>query len=216
MKNLYFVLISLILLSCKTQENKIYSVNDICNCFEKSAETNLDTKLNSCLTDFNKNLTIENAIEKNTDLENFTKNELSKLIGELIEECPTYQKEFGKILENKFLYNNIANIKDKDSIEMLVLRNIETAKNIGKLSEIAIKENDFIKSLELINKSIKLNPKSEYPYRIRAFLYKRNGELKKAIEDIKTINKIDTISDSKKFNELVVKSLTKDLENRNK
>ena len=216
MKNLYFVFILLILFSCKSNEKSLYSVNEICNCFEKSKENNLDTKLNSCLTEFNKNLTIENANKKNTDLENFSKNELTKLVGELIQKCPNYQKEFSVILDNKFLQNNKANIKDKDSIEMLVQKNIETAKNIGKLSGIAIKENEFQKSFELINKSISLNPKLEYNYWIRAFLNKRNGEFLKAIEDFKMINILDTISDSKKFNELMIKSLIKELENRNK
>jgi tetratricopeptide (TPR) repeat protein len=161
-------------------------------------------------------LTIENAHKKNTDLEKFSKNELTKLVGELIQKCPNYQKEFSEILDNKFLQNNEANIKDKDSIEMLVQKKIEIAKNIGKLSELAIKENDFQKSLELINIAITLNPKLEYNYWIRAFLNKRNGEFLKAREDFKMINILDTISDSKRFNELMIKSLTKELENRNK
>ena len=61
--------------------------------------------------------------------------------------------------------------------------------------------------MDLINQSISLDPKIEYSYWIRAFLFQRQKNFLKAIEDFEKTKALKKESILKVFDDLMIESL---------
>ncbi len=209
MRKLTLIIILITFFSCKSQNDASYSSEEICICYSKSNNENLDLKLNSCLTEFNKALNSNYQLleKKDVNLQMFSNQELNKLVKELIQNCPNYQKDFNSILFNKYSKDFRGLVKQKDSITDLVNRKVSEDKNLGVLAEIEILEKNYDKSFELINKSIKLNPDIEYSYWIRAYLNHQKKDFNKAILDFEKARELTIGAENKMALGLFIENL---------
>jgi hypothetical protein len=193
-------------LACKKEE-KLISYEGLCECYSKSNQTNIDTKFNDCL-DFKK-------ISKNHDFQKY-QSEVAAIIKKLIVDCPSYQTDFNNIFLNKFENPNPQLMSQKDSLEWCVNSNVEKAKNLSKLAEIAIQENKIDVSMVLIDQSTSLENKNEYTHWIKSYLFQKKRDYKKAIQEFEIINSFSNNSISSSYNSLMIENLKQEESKYNK
>lgn len=208
MKKIISVFFLLTFFGCKSQEDKWHSVSKICDCYSKIDGKNIDLKLNNCLEDFNRGLTSENVDFKNSkmDMSTYARLKIEKLSKELIQKCPKYQEDFNSILINKFS-NTYPLISKKDSISNLVKRKINNSNNLRELSGIAVAENELETALELINESIKLDPKFDFSYWIKVLVLQKQNKFKEAASICEQCKKMTKDLNSKFYCDLMIENL---------
>lgn len=208
MKKIISVFFLLTFFGCKSQEDKWHSVSKICDCYSKIDGKNIDLKLNNCLEDFNRGLTSENVDFKNSkmDMSTYARLKIEKLSKELIQKCQNYQEDFNSILINKFS-NTYPLISKKDSISNLVKRKINSSNNLRELSGIAVAENDLETALELINESIKLDPKFDFSYWIKVLVLQKQNKFKDAVSICEQCKKMTEDLNSKFYCDLMIENL---------
>jgi len=201
-KTFSILIILLILSSCKYNNSKSYSTESICDCYSKSEIVKFDQKLNSCLLEFNKSL-------KSKDLQ---KAELTELTKELISNCSQYQKDFNKVLLNKYSKRNKENI-ELERIELLEKINSDENKpvNLIRLSELEIVAEDYEKAELIINQSLELDSSIETAYLVKGFLNHRKKDFEEAIADFKTMRKITSNNDLKFMADLWILNLKEEM-----
>nr|WP_315221652.1 hypothetical protein [uncultured Flavobacterium sp.] len=183
---------------CGQKKEESIPFEELCDCYSKSTETNLDTKFNGCI-DFKK-------VTKNYDSKKYME-EVKNAVRRLIKECPTYQKDFNQNFLNKFENPRPSLVSQKDSLSKCVERQVEISKNNSKLAEISIQEKDFKKALAFVNKALELEPNNEYCHWIKSYIFQKEKDFNKAIGEFELINRNTTDSSSKAYNELMVENL---------
>jgi tetratricopeptide (TPR) repeat protein len=194
-----YILAILILIFFGCNKNKIVSIttSEICECYSKSKETNIDIKLNNC-TDFK-------TVVNNADTLEFQKKITNSVIN-LIKECPEYQDDFNLILINKFETPSPLLISQNDSILKCINSKIDLAKNYSKLAEIAIQKKEFQQAMTHIETAQLLDKSNEYMHWIKAYLFQKKNDFDNAIKEFEYIN-LTADKDSKAFNNLMIENL---------
>jgi tetratricopeptide (TPR) repeat protein len=204
MRETFGILICLLILSgCR---NKNYSTESICNCYSESELTNFDQKLNGCLSEFNAEL---NQNEK-LNSEELYKAELTKLTKNLISNCEQYQKDFNKVLLNKYSNRKITEIQRNELLEKINNNENKTV-NLIRLSELEIVNKNFEQAEKLINQSIKLDSNIESAYLARGFLYHKKGDIQKAISDFQIMREITKNNELKYMADLWILNLKEEI-----
>ena len=107
-----FIIVS-ILLSCK-KKNEDSQVDQICICYSDKTIVEIDKTFNSCLN------------EVYTRKEDFLREDkILSITKKLIKSCPKYQDDFDRMLLSRYeRRREVLNLKDIDSIENLIQKNI--------------------------------------------------------------------------------------------
>jgi len=183
-KTFHYTFILLIIISCNSQKDNYYTIEEICNCYSDSELKGLDSKLNKCLTGWNRYINEKQKTELATS-------ELIKLTKELIQSCSKYQNDFEKMLVSKYDNQNEKNLAYRiDTINAKIDRGIEVSKNLLFLSELKMVNGNYDEADSIINRSIKLNPNDAGAYLIRGLLEYRKKNISNAIADFERIKSL--------------------------
>ena len=204
MKQTFRILICLLLLiSCKNED---FTVESICNCYSNSEQGKFDQKLNGCLSDFNAEL----SKNVNTSSEEFYKTQLSILTKNLVSNCKQYQKDFNKVLLNKYSRRTVTETQRNELLEKID-RNENKVVNLIRLSELEIINSNFEQAEKLINKSIELDSNIESAYLVKGFLNHKKGDFKQAISNFETMREITNNNDLKYMADLWILNLEQEM-----
>ena len=187
-KTLQYILILIITIGCKSEKDRFYTIENICDCYDESDSIGFDNKLNGCLTGWNQYLNKKEETLSNSEKSELSKSEFISLTKKLIQSCSNYQNDFDKMLLSKYDKQNEKNLAYRiDSINEKIDSGIEVSKNLLFLSELTMVDGNYDEADLIINRSIKLNPNDAGAYMIRGLLEYRKKNFSNAIADFERI-----------------------------